>query len=447
MHTLSLTRGIVALAVLASVSIAYVAHGATPRSLTVGPSGTYHTIQDAVNAAANGDTILISAGTYTDQSITIAKNISLVGVNGRPLLTQSKTIANGKAFLVTQGNITISNLEFANASVPDHNGAGIRFEGGTLVVQSSVFRDNQEGILGGAYPNGEVTITGSTFLRNGYGDGYSHGIYIGAIRKLTVSNSTFQETKVGHHIKSRASESNILNNVITDDTAGTASYDIDLPNGGNATIMGNTITKGPAAQNTTFISYGEEGSAPTSAVCTITSNYLTSMMSKNTIGIKNASTATINAKDNTFKNIAAWSQGPVNLSNNNANGSSPIVVTTPIILTVSADSYLANPEIEVLADGQTLTGRVVVTSQYPSNAWQTITLTASGTASTLEIGLKNGLITSKGIRTIHLKSVMVAGKLVPLTSAQYKVPSTIPLDSDGTLGSIGSYRIYFPSIR
>jgi hypothetical protein len=35
--------------------------------LTVGDGGTYATSQSAINAAASGDTILISAGTYREQ--------------------------------------------------------------------------------------------------------------------------------------------------------------------------------------------------------------------------------------------------------------------------------------------------------------------------------------------------------------------------------------------
>jgi len=39
-----------------------------------------------------------------------------------------------------------------------------------------------------------------------------------------------------------------------------ASLNIDLPNGGNATIQNNVIEQGPNSQNNKIIDYGEEGS-------------------------------------------------------------------------------------------------------------------------------------------------------------------------------------------
>jgi hypothetical protein len=43
--------------------------------LTVGTGGTYSTIQAAVDAAGNGDTILIAAGTYREQVTVNGKDI------------------------------------------------------------------------------------------------------------------------------------------------------------------------------------------------------------------------------------------------------------------------------------------------------------------------------------------------------------------------------------
>ena len=207
----------------------------------VGTAYAYHTIGAAVTAAHDGDTILVQSGTYPDESATITHSISLIGTGAtRPILTSTHQITNGKAYLVTQANITIQNLTFTKATVTDHNGAGIRYESGNLIVDHSSFLDNEEGILSAASPTGTITITASDFERNGYGDGYTHGVYAGAIHLLSVSGSTFIGTKAGHHIKSRAAITNVYNNRL-DDGTGTTSYSVDLPNGGSGTIIGNTI--------------------------------------------------------------------------------------------------------------------------------------------------------------------------------------------------------------
>lgn len=244
-----------------------------------------------------------------DQSVTVNKDVILSGTGGKAVFTYKSGIANKKAYLVTQGNVTIRNVVFQNAQVPDKNGAGIRYEGGNLTVESSTFQDNQEGILGGAYSNGSITVNGSSFLRNGAGDGYSHGIYAGAIPSLTVTNSTFQGTKVGHHIKSRATNTVVTNCAIDDGASGTASYDIDLPNGGNATISGNTINKGSLAQNPTLISYGEEGGSTATGVFIVQNNTLSNALAKTTIGIKNVSATTVKVIGNTFNNVSVPVQG------------------------------------------------------------------------------------------------------------------------------------------
>ena len=43
----------------------------------------YITIQEGINAASNGDTVLVAAGTYTERVLIDGKNISLISENGR----------------------------------------------------------------------------------------------------------------------------------------------------------------------------------------------------------------------------------------------------------------------------------------------------------------------------------------------------------------------------
>jgi hypothetical protein len=234
--------------------------------ITVGPSGQdFTTIKAAVAASQSGDTIQIEAGTYNDQFLTIEKSITLQAVGGEVVMTEDTSPSDGKA-MITEGqpglDVTINGFDISGVSVPDSNGAAIRYEGGSLTLGQDYFHNNQEGLLGAADPNGTITIDDSEFAFNGNGQGNTHNIYVGNIATLTVENSFIHDAVVGHDIKSRAADTIITNNRITDteNQPGLgASYEIDLPNGGNATITGNTIEKGPNAQNPHFIAYGEEG--------------------------------------------------------------------------------------------------------------------------------------------------------------------------------------------
>ena len=82
------------------------------------------------------------------------------------------------------------NVEFSGAAVPDQNGAGIRQEGDDLVINKCSFHDNENGILTGANAASDIKIKRSRFFRNGRGDGYTHNIYIGAVRSFALIESS-----------------------------------------------------------------------------------------------------------------------------------------------------------------------------------------------------------------------------------------------------------------
>ena len=159
--------------------------------------------------------------------------------------------------MIGGSNVTVDRIAFHEATVPDQNGAGIRADnGGFLLIRNCGFFDSDEGILGGE--GATVTIEGSEFARNGFGDGQSHNIYIGTALKLTVTGSYFHEARIGHNLKSRAKETHIENSYFMDGPNGTASYLIDTPNGGLVYLRGNVFQKGPNADNSIAVAYGQE---------------------------------------------------------------------------------------------------------------------------------------------------------------------------------------------
>ena len=231
-----------------------------PRTWQVGPTRALAAPSAAAAVARDGDTVLIDAGTYSGDVATWTQDdLTLRGVGGRAHLRADGQDAQGKAIWVIAGDrTTVDRIEFSGATVPDQNGAGIRQEGTGLTVTRSWFHDNQNGILTGADPESDIVIRRSRFFRSGAGDGYTHNLYVGAVRSLTITGSWLWGADVGHELKSRAAANTIVANRISDGDA-TASYSIDLPNGGRSLVAGNVIIQGPRSENPALVSYGAEG--------------------------------------------------------------------------------------------------------------------------------------------------------------------------------------------
>ena len=233
------------------------------RLLSVGAGQVFATLAEAVAAAQDGDTIQVHAGTYVNDFAIVTHALRIVGVGGKAHFAARGRIPNDKAIIVDQApELVLDNLEFSGAEVPDQNGAGVRYEKGTLIVRNCDFHDNQEAILGGVVPGGQVVIEGSSFDHNGAGDGQSHGVYIGVIDSLTVRGSYFHNTVMGSHLKSRADHSDIEGNRFIDGPKATTNYDIDLCNGGFAVVKGNIIEKSAEADNRALIHFGGEVEDP-----------------------------------------------------------------------------------------------------------------------------------------------------------------------------------------
>ncbi len=289
-------------------------------TITVGPGEQYSTISAAAAAANSGDTINVDAGTYTNDFPTISQSLTLQAVGGTVHMNATQDPPNGKAIIDEGGsgvNVTINGFDLSGAQVPDGNGAGIRYEGGSLTLNNDNIHNNQEGLLSNVDPNGTITINGSTFTNNGAGDGYTHNIYAGDINSLTVQNSTIDAANVGHDIKSRAQNTTITNNTIEDGPSGNSSYEIDLPNGGNANIQGNDIEKGPNAQNPSAISFGEEGGVYGNSSLTVQNNtMLNDDPAGDTNGVVNDTGSTATVTGNSLYGWTTAAVGPANVSGN-----------------------------------------------------------------------------------------------------------------------------------
>jgi hypothetical protein len=283
----------------------------------VGSTKTYVKPSQVVSLLNDGDTVYIDAGIYSgDACAWYANNIYIKGIDGLAHLKADGAYSQGKAIWVIAGdNYIIENIEFSECKVPDHNGAGIRAEGTDLTIRHCYFHDNENGILTTNDDECDLLIEYCEFENNGYGDGYTHNMYINHIKSFTFRFNYTHHSNIGHTIKTRAHRNEILFNRIMDENSGIASMLIDVPNGGFTIVMGNIIMQGPNATNKTMMTYGSEGlSNPEKSLYVVNNTFVNERSTCNPVSIANDATA--NIYNNIFVNTGDLS-GNINDSSSN----------------------------------------------------------------------------------------------------------------------------------
>ena len=296
------SRLLATVALLACVAGCYPFASGEAKTLQVGAGYALKVPSAAASAAAAGDTIEIEPGEYLDCAVWGANRLTIVG-KGPGVVISDKT-CQGKALFVTTGNdITIRNITFTRARVPDQNGAGIRSEGRNLTVEHCRFVNNESGILAGDLAQSAIRISDSEFIGNGKCEGNcAHGVYVGFIALLHIEHSRFSDTKVGHHVKSRALRTELIGNEIADGQKGTASYLVDIPSGGALVMEGNQLEKGPNSENYgTAISVGAEGVTQRTGELLISNNRFTNDNAHETVFVRNLTATEAKLAGNTFK--------------------------------------------------------------------------------------------------------------------------------------------------
>jgi hypothetical protein len=235
-----------------------------PRSttLTVGPGERISSITEAARLARDGDIVEIKSGEYRGQpAVWTQRDITIRGVGKRPVMVADNQLAEDKGIWVVRGErVRIENIEFRGARVSDMNGAGIRFDKGSLSVVRCAFFDNEMGILTANSPELSLAVIDSEFADSPHTtNDFHHQLYVGRIGKLLVRGSRFRNGYYGHLLKTRARENYILYNILFDGANGHASYELEFPNGGVAYVIGNVIGQGPESENPTIVAYGSEG--------------------------------------------------------------------------------------------------------------------------------------------------------------------------------------------
>jgi hypothetical protein len=138
-------------------------------------TGDAATIQDGMNTALSGDTLLLAPGTFTgtgNVDIDFGGKDVVVVSEGGPAVTIIDMQGNGRAFLLQAGESSaavISGLTLTNAAVPGNGKGGAVFcNSGSPTVENNIFINNNSGGDGAGFyaKNASPTVRNNRFENN-----------------------------------------------------------------------------------------------------------------------------------------------------------------------------------------------------------------------------------------------------------------------------------------
>jgi len=200
------------------------------------PAENYTSIQDAINAANNGDTVFVYVGNYTE-NVVVNKRINLTGedrnttiINGSgtgDVIHVSLNWVNITGFTVTLsgsgftgagiGLYDVENCRIVNNNVSSNNGCGIYLESSSNnnIMSNNILLNNHEGILltagfGPGQPSKSNNITDNYVSLNN-----EFGISIQDSSNNNIMGNTFKSNKGAEIYLDLSSNNNITNNNIS----------------------------------------------------------------------------------------------------------------------------------------------------------------------------------------------------------------------------------------
>lgn len=143
---------IVGIAMLGTILLA---GGAGAATLKVDASGgaDYTMIQDAINKASSGDTILVYSGTYYE-SINVNKKLILRGIDnggGKPVINAIGSGSEDTAITLSAGESTLEGFKATEAN------NGIKINSNNNIVKNNIVSNNNEGIVLKSSSNNELS--------------------------------------------------------------------------------------------------------------------------------------------------------------------------------------------------------------------------------------------------------------------------------------------------
>ena len=240
-------------------------------------SGDHTTITAAINAAEDGDLILIGPGTYAEGPISfLGKELTLDGVDATTRIVQA-AVDGDSVFIIDGGQEeivnAIENLTISGARASANGGGILLSNQSSLSVIGCTFEDNQSGktFNGGGLcitNQSRCTVQDSLFTDNTATGGRGGGVYVSNDSELFISGTDFIENSAavgGGACIDRPGDCSVDRCVFAGNTAGSGgglsigSNDgkdagLDAPMVVSCAFSGNTAGSGGAIRMVTYLS-------------------------------------------------------------------------------------------------------------------------------------------------------------------------------------------------
>ena len=199
-------------------------------------------IQNAVDAASDGDTVLVANGTYIlNSQIDVNKSLTIKSVNGMGSARIDGNNTN-RCFNLYNHFTIISGLGIINGNAGSGNGGGVLCSGTKPIISNCFFILNTAGDEGGGICYG--TINNCLLLGNSAKDG-------GATAYSTVNNCSIIENSAIHY-GGGTFHGTINNSVISENSSGEYGGGVSYGTVNNCSISQNKSKKGGGNYGGTF---------------------------------------------------------------------------------------------------------------------------------------------------------------------------------------------------
>lgn len=213
--------GLLAVALLAAASLATAAQAKT---IKVVPNGSTESIQTAIDAASEYDTVMVPPGTYTGPTVKVGEsNITLKGSRGAIIDATGNTygLTVGRKLTFEEGedgpecpSYSVSNFRIIGLTVENAEDTGIFLFGvsGFHVTGGSYLNNGEYGIFPRCSREGLID-------RNSGGGGDDATIYVGVDNGVTVERNMLTNGELGIELES-TDNSIVRSNTLKENTTG-----------------------------------------------------------------------------------------------------------------------------------------------------------------------------------------------------------------------------------